>query len=66
MGSQDEQHARLVRQCYEKAKTILRQRHDEEFHQILASVYKEAGLEVNKRISRIAARAARNKETPNG
>ena len=57
-----DEHGRLVRQCYERAKTILRQRHDEEFHSILAEQYEKAGLDVRKRKSRIAAQAANTKE----
>jgi hypothetical protein len=52
------EHSRVVRGCYEKAKTILRQRHDEEFHQILAEQYEAAGLEIHKRKSRMATRRA--------
>lgn len=50
------EHSRQVRACYEKAKTILRQRHDEEFHQILAEQYTAAGLSIDKRKSRVASR----------
>ena len=53
----DEQ-ARAVRKCYERAKTILRQKHDEEFQQILADQYREAGLQIRKRKSRIAAQGS--------
>jgi hypothetical protein len=60
-------HGRLVRKCYERAKTILRQRHDAEFHAILAEQYEQAGLEIHKRKSRIAAQAAyTEKENTNG
>lgn len=58
MQPPSDEHGRLVRQCYERAKTILRQRHDEEFHTILAEQYEKAGLDVRKRKSRIAAQAA--------
>ncbi len=56
------EHSRLVRACYEKAKTILRQRYDEEFHAILAEQYEQAGLEINKRTSRMAVRRAATTE----
>ncbi len=52
------EHSRAVRACYEKAKTILRQRHDEEFHQILAEQYAKEGLDIMKRTSRVASRNA--------
>lgn len=52
------EHSRLVRACYERAKTILRQRHDEEFHQILAEQYESEGLDIMKRTSRMATRRA--------
>ena len=53
-----EEHARLVRKCYERAKTLLRQRHDEEFQQILAEQYESVGLQIRKRKSRIAAQGS--------
>lgn len=58
MKPPSDDHGRLVRKCYERAKTILRQRHDEEFHSILAEQYALVGLDVRKRKSRIAAQAA--------
>jgi hypothetical protein len=53
-----EEHARLVRKCYERAKTLLRQKHDEEFQQILAEQYESVGLQIRKRKSRIAAQGS--------
>lgn len=50
-------HGRAVRACYERAKTILRQRHDAEFHEILSAEYQRAGLNITKRKSRLAAKA---------
>lgn len=43
----------LIRRCYQEALTELRQNHDAEFHQILATVYERHGIEVHKRKSRI-------------
>lgn len=55
-------HDRLVRRCYQQALTRLRQEHDEEFHQILASVYEANGLSIHKRVSRQQARTIRQRE----
>jgi hypothetical protein len=39
--------------AYQAALGKLRSRHDSEFHEILAEVYAERGIEVRKRVSRI-------------
>jgi hypothetical protein len=46
----------LIRQAYQKALTALRQKHDDEFQQMLAEQYAQMGLEVAKRKSRVASR----------
>lgn len=56
----------LVRQAYQRSLTALRQKYDEEFQRMLADEYAAMGLEVHKRKSRIAARAATPEENDNG
>lgn len=45
--------------AYQRALSRLRQRHDDEFHAMLAEVYAEMGLEVAKRASRKQVEARR-------
>jgi hypothetical protein len=51
-----EEKQKSVTKAYQDAAAILRKRHDEEFHQILAELYVERGIDVKKRKSRAAKR----------
>ena len=54
------EHEKIVRRCYQRALTALRQKHDQEFHQMLADEYNAAGVSISKRKSRIAAKAEKS------
>jgi ABC-type Fe3+/spermidine/putrescine transport system ATPase subunit len=47
-----EEHRKMLARAYQEAMGRLRKRHDSEFHEILAEVYAEKGMEVKKRLSR--------------
>ena len=49
-------HRKKVAKAYQLALAELRQKHDNEFHEILARIYVEQGIAVRKRESRLAAR----------
>lgn len=51
-----------VRRCYQQALTMLRQRHDEEFHELLHDVYEKNGVQVRKRKSRIQSKKEKASE----
>lgn len=48
----DSEHRKAVAKAYQDALRLLRNNHDPEFHQILASLYEQRGLTVVKRRSR--------------
>lgn len=57
----------VIRRCYQRALTLLRQSHDDEFQGLLQQEYEAAGLSIKKRKSRVAARRETNeKEQGNG
>lgn len=56
----------IIRRCYQRALTALRQKYDDEFQSMLADEYDKAGLNVRKRKSRIASRKPTEKENHNG
>lgn len=43
------EHRKMLARCYQQALATLRNKYDAEFHQILAAIYKENGVEVEKR-----------------
>ena len=54
------EHQKVVRRCYQRALTALRQKHDQEFHAMLADEYDKAGISISKRKSRIAVKAEKS------
>ncbi len=47
---------KLMARCYQEANARLRKQYDDEFHRILADIYAEQGIEVQKRRSHIQAK----------
>lgn len=57
----------MIRRCYQRALTMLRQSHDDEFQSLLQQQYEAEGLDIKKRKSRVAARRETiEKENTNG
>lgn len=54
-----DEHRKAVMRAYQDATAELRKLHDDEFHQILARIYKERGITVAKRSSRKQAERKR-------
>lgn len=52
----------LIRRCYQRALTALRQKHDTEFQEMLADEYENAGITVKKRKSRMQSKNNQSKE----
>lgn len=48
------EHERIVRACYQRALTRLRQTHDEEFSRYLGEEYTKAGITIKRRASRMS------------
>jgi hypothetical protein len=51
MSDSNEERRRLLGKAYSMADRELRQRHSDEFHEILAEVYAEMGIDVRKRLT---------------
>jgi hypothetical protein len=47
---------KLMARCYQEANARLRKLYDDEFHRILADIYQEQGVDVQKRRSHIQAK----------
>lgn len=54
--------AKTTMHAYHEAMARLRRKHDDEFHELLAAVYREWGLSVQKRRSRQQVKKARVEE----
>ena len=57
-----EEHKKMLARAYQEAMGRLRKRYDSEFHTILAEVYAEYGMTVQKRLSRAQKQQQRVEE----